>query len=122
MSGNDFPDAVIEAVEYARAELEKGFAPDPSDHYTPTGKWDAGTHGSRKTYTGHGVHLIRDEHTDTPGDEKWKVEVKMASRTESETLLIEDDLSVDEMQNLMRAFQYRLNWSVKQGDYDPSYD
>lgn len=123
MANDDsFPEPVLRAVEYAIEELSNGFAPNPEDFYEPTGRWNGGTQGSRRSFTGLGVHVIRDEHSDTPGDEKWKVEIKMASRSSSDPLLIEDDLSADEMQNLIRAFQYRLKWFQRQGQYEPSYD
>jgi hypothetical protein len=125
-----YPDPVIEAAEYARDELDNDFVPDPADFYEPTGRWDAATHGSRKTYSGLGVHVDRDEHSETPGDEhsetpgdeQWKVEVRMASRPSTDPLLIADGLTVKEMQNVIRAFQYRLKWFKRQGEYEPNYE
>lgn len=123
MSINDpYPDPVKQAAEYARDELENDFVPNPADFYEPTGRWNAMTHGSRKTYSGLGVHVKRDEHSETPGDEQWKVEVQMASHQSADPLLIADSLTVEEMQNVIRAFQYRLNWFEQQGEYEPSYE
>jgi hypothetical protein len=119
---DSFPNPVLRAVEFARDELRTGFAPNPADTYEPTGKWNAGTDSSRRSFTGLGVNVIRDEHSDTPGDKKWKVEVKMASRSSSDPLLIEDGLCANEMKNLIRAFQYRLNWFHQQGEYEPRYE
>lgn len=122
MSDDDpYPDPVKRAAEYAREELSMGFAPSPADFYEPTGNWESATYGSKKTYTGLGVHVGRDEYSDTPGDDQWKVEVRMTSHPSAEPLLLEDCLSVDEMQNLIRAFQYQLKWFYEQEEYEPSY-
>lgn len=122
MASNDpYPEPIKEAVEYARDELEAGFAPDPEQFYESTERWDGATHGSKRTYSGLGVHVERDRYFDENGDEQWKVEVVMASYPSADPLLIEEDLSVDNMQDLIRAFRYRLEWFHRQGEYEPSY-
>lgn len=122
MSTDDtYPDPVKQAVEYARDELDNDFAPNPADYYENESQWNASTNGSQKTYSGLGVFVDRDEHSDTQGDEEWKVEVRMASQQSANPLLVADGLTDEEMQNVIRAFQYRLDSYERQGYYEPNY-
>ncbi|WP_135304837.1 hypothetical protein [Haloarcula amylovorans] len=123
MSTNDpYPEPVKQAAEYARDELDNGFVPDPADFYENEAQWNARTNGSQKTYSGLGVFVDRDEHSETQGDEEWKVEVRMASHQSANPLPVADGLTAEEMQNVIRAFQYRLDWFVRHGEYEPSYE
>jgi hypothetical protein len=123
MSGSDpYPDAVKQAADYARDELNEGFVSRPKQFYDPTGQWNSRQQGSRRTFTGFGVHIDRENHSDKPGGDDWTVQVRMVSHPDADPLLIEKSLSADEMQNVIRAFQYRLKWFEKQGEYQPNYE
>lgn len=123
MSSSDpYPDAVKQAADYARDELSDGFAPQPKEFYDTTTKWGGGQNGSRRTFTGLGVHIDRENHSDIAGGDDWTVQVRMVGHPDADPLVIKKNLSADDMQNVIRAFQYRLEWFDKQDEYQPNYD